>query len=80
MKKILLLLDGNELPMHVINSAIDIARADNALLHALFIVPDIYKVKCPQKVRHFWGHFYEKENKVQFKTKVDGSSVRPGWK
>ena len=43
MKKILLLLDGTELPMHVIHSAIAIARADNALLHALFIVPDIYK-------------------------------------
>ena len=43
MKKILILLNGTQAPLHVISSAIKIAKADNAFLYALFLVPAINK-------------------------------------
>jgi nucleotide-binding universal stress UspA family protein len=39
MKKILIILNGAQAPLHVISSAIEMARTDNALLYALFLVP-----------------------------------------
>ena len=43
MKKILIILNGAQAPLHVISSAVEIAKAGNALLHALFLVPVINK-------------------------------------
>jgi len=41
MKKILLVLNGPQAPVHIITAAVEIAKADKAFLHALFLVPAI---------------------------------------
>src|SRR5882724_6684896 len=43
MKKILVILNGTYIPSHVISSGIEMAKANNALLHAIFLIPPVYK-------------------------------------
>jgi len=43
MKKILIILNGTQAPLHVISSAIEIAKQDNSFLYALFLVPVVNK-------------------------------------
>ena len=43
MKKLLVILNGADAPTHVISSAIAIAKATNAMLHAVFLIPFVYK-------------------------------------
>ncbi len=43
MKKILVILNSVNAPSHVISSAIEIAKPGNALLHAVFLIPPVYK-------------------------------------
>jgi len=43
MKKILIVLNGIQAPLHVISSAIEIAKQGNAFLYALFLVPSVNK-------------------------------------
>ena len=43
MKKILVVLNGADAPTHVISSAIAIAKENNAMLHAVFLIPFVYK-------------------------------------
>ena len=43
MKKIFLIFNGSRSIGHIVSSAVEIAHADNALLHAVFLLPGAYK-------------------------------------
>ena len=43
MKKIFLIFNGSRPVGHIVSSAVEIARVDNALLHAIFLMPVAYK-------------------------------------